>query len=307
MDNVFTDLLGLIPSFDNTLRMQPLISPNWTYWAVENLPYHGLLLSMIFDADGAHYPNLGHSKGFSIFIGNSAIFTSPNLPSHISVALPTNTASTNNITTYVNILTNPNAPYSLPSASGTSFQSSNHHFTPSANRMSSILRLHPKRRLRNLFPSLQNHRQPPLVRPNPRQLLDSQPKRHALHLSKLHPPPSPHILQHLPRDPRRHQPRRHKRHRYRKPRPSGCFYRSPPSLSGQRQDSEQPHRRRPRDAFALDILRAQRTKHDRLRRRRRHNRRDQLALRCETIPDFCDLRGADMGAEGGGREMGGGG
>ncbi len=41
IDNIFTNLVGVIPTLDNRLELQPLIPKNWTYFAVENLPYHG--------------------------------------------------------------------------------------------------------------------------------------------------------------------------------------------------------------------------------------------------------------------------
>ena len=42
LDNVFTNLIGLIPTLDNTLWLHPLIPSNWSYFTVENLPYHGM-------------------------------------------------------------------------------------------------------------------------------------------------------------------------------------------------------------------------------------------------------------------------
>ena len=41
IDNMFTNLVGIVPTLDNRLELQPLIPINWTYFAVENLPYHG--------------------------------------------------------------------------------------------------------------------------------------------------------------------------------------------------------------------------------------------------------------------------
>ena len=41
-DNIFTNLLGIIPTFDNRLEVRPLIPKTWTKFVVENLPYHGL-------------------------------------------------------------------------------------------------------------------------------------------------------------------------------------------------------------------------------------------------------------------------
>ena len=41
LDNVFTNLIGIVPTLDNRLELQPLVPTNWTHFAVENLPYHG--------------------------------------------------------------------------------------------------------------------------------------------------------------------------------------------------------------------------------------------------------------------------
>ena len=55
IDNVFTNLLGIIPSLSDTFEMRPLVPSNWSYFAVENLPYHGSLMTLLWDADGSHY------------------------------------------------------------------------------------------------------------------------------------------------------------------------------------------------------------------------------------------------------------
>lgn len=41
LDNVFVDLIGIQPTLDDRLELSPLVPENWTYFAVENLPYHG--------------------------------------------------------------------------------------------------------------------------------------------------------------------------------------------------------------------------------------------------------------------------
>ena len=39
MDNIFTILIGSVPTPEDILVLQPPIPSNWTYFAVENLPY----------------------------------------------------------------------------------------------------------------------------------------------------------------------------------------------------------------------------------------------------------------------------
>ena len=41
LDNVFTNLIGIVPTFEDVLWLHPLIPSNWSYFTVENLPYHG--------------------------------------------------------------------------------------------------------------------------------------------------------------------------------------------------------------------------------------------------------------------------
>ena len=67
IDNVFTNLLGIIPSTSDVLEMRPLVPSNWSYFAVENLPYHGTLLSILWDSDGSQYPDFEHRAGLSIY------------------------------------------------------------------------------------------------------------------------------------------------------------------------------------------------------------------------------------------------
>jgi hypothetical protein len=45
LDNIFVDLLGVLPTLDDRLELSPLIPKNWSYFAVENLPYHGLFFA----------------------------------------------------------------------------------------------------------------------------------------------------------------------------------------------------------------------------------------------------------------------
>lgn len=40
-DNIFTNLVGIVPTLDARLELRPLIPSNWTHFAVENVPYHG--------------------------------------------------------------------------------------------------------------------------------------------------------------------------------------------------------------------------------------------------------------------------
>jgi Carbohydrate binding module (family 35)/F5/8 type C domain len=55
VDLVLTGLFGIKPQADDTLQLKPLVPDTWAYFAVQNLPYHGHLLSIVWDKDGKHY------------------------------------------------------------------------------------------------------------------------------------------------------------------------------------------------------------------------------------------------------------
>lgn len=113
MDNIFTNLLGIVPTLDNCLFMQPLIPSNWSYWAFENIPYHGTLLSIVM-SDGAHY---GLAKGLHIYSNGTLFHSQPTLGASLNLTLPFDTATAAASLAapleWQNILANPNCEYSL--------------------------------------------------------------------------------------------------------------------------------------------------------------------------------------------------
>lgn len=125
MDNIFTDLFGIIPTFQPKLQMQPLVALEWDHWAIENLPYHGTLLSILYDEKGMYYSSQPHDAGLSIYSAGELIHHSPNLPTNLSIPLDTHFRQ--NRTRYINILANPNAPHSLPTAQ------SSYYLTPNGD------------------------------------------------------------------------------------------------------------------------------------------------------------------------------
>lgn len=124
IDNVFTNLIGIIPDLSDSFVMQPLIPQNWTHFIVENLPYHGTLLTIVWDQAGSAYPSFNHSAGLSIFSNGSLIHTQPTL-TQLNITLPSTNESLAYLSSqprYVNILSNPNSlavPKSLPYANAT--------------------------------------------------------------------------------------------------------------------------------------------------------------------------------------------
>ncbi|KAI9751497.1 MAG: hypothetical protein M4579_006033 [Chaenotheca gracillima] len=115
-DNVFTNLFGIIPTLDDRLEMMPLVPDNWTYFAIENIPYHGSLFSIVWDQNGDHYPSANGSKGLSIYSNGSLLHSQSDL-SAFNVSLSNGTQAAAALAAqprYENILANPNAPWGFP-------------------------------------------------------------------------------------------------------------------------------------------------------------------------------------------------
>lgn len=64
-DLVITGLAGLQPSTSDTVVIKPLIPPSWDYFAMDEIPYHGHKLAVIWDRDGLHY---GKGDGLRLLI-----------------------------------------------------------------------------------------------------------------------------------------------------------------------------------------------------------------------------------------------
>ena len=84
-DDVITDLLGILPQLDNNLVISPIIPQNWTYFAVENLAYHGHLITVIYDQDGSRY---GNGSGLTVFVDGAKTTTEMELQQLCLFQLP---------------------------------------------------------------------------------------------------------------------------------------------------------------------------------------------------------------------------
>lgn len=55
-DPLITGLIGLRPEIGDTIVLHPLLPKGaWSYFAVDGLPWHGHLLTIVYDATGQHY------------------------------------------------------------------------------------------------------------------------------------------------------------------------------------------------------------------------------------------------------------
>ena len=70
-DPLITGLIGLRPRADSKIVVHPLLlAGEWTYFAVDGLPYHGHLLAIVYDETGKQY-RLG--RGFMLFVDGEKI------------------------------------------------------------------------------------------------------------------------------------------------------------------------------------------------------------------------------------------
>ena len=65
-DLIITGLCGLRPRADRTIEVSPLLPSNkWAYFCIDNIPYHGHTLTIVYDRDGDRY----HAgKGLRVFV-----------------------------------------------------------------------------------------------------------------------------------------------------------------------------------------------------------------------------------------------
>ena len=83
-DNVISGLIGLRGQPDNTLVVAPLAPATWDYFALENAPYHGHNVTVLWDRTGARY---GQGKGLRVFI-DGALAAARGSLDRVTVAVP---------------------------------------------------------------------------------------------------------------------------------------------------------------------------------------------------------------------------
>lgn len=65
-DPLITGMIGLRPRPDGKLVLDPLAPPGeWSYFAIDGLPYHGHLLTIVYDQTGRHYHR---GRGLTLFV-----------------------------------------------------------------------------------------------------------------------------------------------------------------------------------------------------------------------------------------------
>lgn len=76
-DPLITGLIGLRPREDRKLVLHPLLPPGeWNYFAIDGLPYHGRLLTIVYDQTGEHYHR---GRGLMMYVDGSKLASRPTL------------------------------------------------------------------------------------------------------------------------------------------------------------------------------------------------------------------------------------
>lgn len=83
-DIIISDLIGLRPRKDDILEIVPLIPEDqWDYFCLDEVPYHGRLLSLVYDKKGKRY---GMKAGFSVYADGKELYNGSKF-GHIKIQL----------------------------------------------------------------------------------------------------------------------------------------------------------------------------------------------------------------------------
>jgi hypothetical protein len=76
-DLIITGLVGLRPRADNIVEVSPLLPDNkWNWFCLDNILYHGKIVTIIWDKDGTKYKR---GKGLSVWVNAKKVASSLNL------------------------------------------------------------------------------------------------------------------------------------------------------------------------------------------------------------------------------------
>ena len=70
-DLIITGLVGLRPREDDIIEVNPLVpADRWDWFCLDNVPYHGKTLTILWDKTGDRY---GMGQGFRVFVDGKQI------------------------------------------------------------------------------------------------------------------------------------------------------------------------------------------------------------------------------------------
>ena len=76
-DLVICGLVGIVPHADDTVEVNPLLPDDaWEWFCLDGVPYHGHMLSVIWDRTGNRY---SHGKGLALWIDGKEVARSETL------------------------------------------------------------------------------------------------------------------------------------------------------------------------------------------------------------------------------------
>jgi alpha-L-fucosidase 2 len=76
-DLVISGLVGIVPRADDTIEVDPLVpADTWNWFCLDDVPYHGHRLAIVWDRTGQHY---GRGAGLAIFVDGKEVARSPTL------------------------------------------------------------------------------------------------------------------------------------------------------------------------------------------------------------------------------------
>ncbi|KAI1373316.1 Six-hairpin glycosidase-like protein [Hypoxylon crocopeplum] len=119
-DDVITGLFGIMPQQGDILKISPIIPSNWTYFALENLPYHGHSVTLLYDKHGSRYKA---GRGLTIFVDGKKVYNGANKP--VSIHIPPSILPADAL---INIAANPTGPGQYPAAEATYTNSGDYQY-----------------------------------------------------------------------------------------------------------------------------------------------------------------------------------
>jgi NPCBM-associated, NEW3 domain of alpha-galactosidase len=115
-DLVISGLLGLRPQPGNTLVIKPLVPASWSYFALENVPYHGHNVTLLYDRTGDQYHQ---GPGFHVYLDGRQAAWAPNVRD-LTITIPATAAVQQPGSVFVDDTVNTTGSgYPMPSASYT--------------------------------------------------------------------------------------------------------------------------------------------------------------------------------------------
>lgn len=86
VDLIITGLVGLRPRADSLLEVNPLIPPDWEYFALDDVLYHGHRVSIVWDRDGTRY---GRGPGLTLFADGRKVANAASIQRLVAPLPPT--------------------------------------------------------------------------------------------------------------------------------------------------------------------------------------------------------------------------